>query len=86
MVEKKKPRFELKGVDDLFTTQEVRDERKLPRIRELPIDQITDFPDHPYKVRDDEDMMDTGWIGDVIVDLCNAPKKKTRVMGDGCER
>ena len=28
MVEKKKPRFELKGVDDLFTTQEVRDERK----------------------------------------------------------
>lgn len=58
MVEKKKPRFELKGVDDLFTTQEVRDERKLPRIRELPIDQITDFPDHPYKVRDDEDMMD----------------------------
>ena len=58
MVEKKKPRFELKGVDDLFTTQEVRDERKLPRIRELPIDQIADFPDHPYKVRDDEDMMD----------------------------
>ena len=58
MVEKKKPRFELKGVDDLFTTQEVRDERKLPRIRELPIDQIADFTDHPYKVRDDEDMMD----------------------------
>lgn len=58
MVEKKKPRFELKGVDDLFTTQEVRDERKLPRIRELSIDQIADFPDHPYKVRDDEDMMD----------------------------
>lgn len=58
MVEKKKPRFELKGVDDLFTTQEVRDERKLPRIRELPIDQIADFPDHQYKVRDDEDMMD----------------------------
>lgn len=50
MVEKKKPRFELKGVDDLFTTQEVRDERKLPRIRELPIDQIADFPDHPCGV------------------------------------
>lgn len=30
--------------------------------------------------------MDTGWIGDVILDVCNAPKKKTRVMGDGCER
>lgn len=30
--------------------------------------------------------MDTGWIGDVILDVCNAPKKKTRVMGDSCER
>ena len=81
MAKEKKPSFTLNGIDDMFTTQEVRDERKLPRIRELPIDQIADFPDHPYKVRDDEDMMDTGWIGDVIVDLCNAPKKKNKGHG-----
>ena len=45
-------------VEEIRTMQEVRDEWKLTRIRELPIDQISDFPDHPYKVRDDEDMMD----------------------------
>lgn len=56
MPKEKKQSFTLNSVDDLFTTQEVRDERKLPRIRELPIREIADFPDHPYKVKDDEDM------------------------------
>lgn len=42
--------------EDMFTMQEVRDERKLTRIKNLPVDQIADFPDHPYRVRDDEDM------------------------------
>ncbi len=37
--------------EDMFTMQEVRDERKLTRIRNLPVDQIVDFPDHPYRVR-----------------------------------
>ena len=36
-------------VEEIRTMQEVRDEWKLTRIRELPIDQISDFPDHPYK-------------------------------------
>ena len=45
-------------VEEIRTMQEVRDEWKLTRIRELPIDQISDFPDHPYKVKDDRDMMD----------------------------
>lgn len=57
MPKEKKPKFELNSVDDIFTTQEIRDERKLPRIRELPIREIADFPDHPYKVKVDEDMM-----------------------------
>ena len=30
--------------------------------------------------------MDVGWIGDVIIDICNAPKKKPRIMGDSYER
>ena len=42
--------------EDMFTMQEVRDERKLTRIRNLPVDQIVGFPDHPYRVRDDQDM------------------------------
>ena len=56
MPTEKKPRFTLNSVDDLFTTQEMRDDAKLKRINEIPIDQIDPFPDHPYKVKDDEDM------------------------------
>ena len=57
MPRKKEPRFELKGVDEFFTTQEMRDDAKLARIHEIPLDEIDEFPDHPYKVKDDEDMM-----------------------------
>ena len=57
MPKEKKPRFELKGVDEFFTTQEMRDEAKLAKIHEIPIEEIDVFPDHPYKVKDDEDMM-----------------------------
>ena len=57
MSREKKPSFTLNTVDDMFTTQEIRDERKLPRIRDIPIKAIKDFPDHPYKVKDDEDMI-----------------------------
>ena len=45
-----------KGLDDLFSTQEERDEAKLQKIRDIPLTEIDDFPDHPFKVRDDEDM------------------------------
>lgn len=44
-------------LDDLFSTQEERDEAKLSKIRDIPLELIDDFPDHPFKVRDDEDMM-----------------------------
>ena len=43
-------------VEEIRTMQEVRDEWKLTRIRELPIDQISDFPAHPYKVKVDPDI------------------------------
>lgn len=46
-----------KSLDDLFSTQEERDEAKLKKIFEIPIELIDNFPDHPFKVRDDEDMM-----------------------------
>ena len=53
----RKSDFTLPTLDDLFSTQEMRDEAKLAKIRNIPIEQIDDFPDHPVKVRDDEDMM-----------------------------
>lgn len=46
----------LHPVDDLFATDDIRAENKLERLMNLPIELISDFPDHPYKVKDDESM------------------------------
>lgn len=46
----------LTALDELFMTDEGRKESKLPRIQDIPLDQIDDMPNHPYKVRMDEDM------------------------------
>ena len=46
----------LPSLDELFSSQEERDDAKLKRIYEIPIEEIDPFPDHPFKVRDDEDM------------------------------
>ena len=53
----RKSDFTLPTLDDLFSTQEMRDDAKLAKIRDIPLELIDDFPDHPFKVRDDEDMM-----------------------------
>ena len=53
----RKSDFTLTSLDDLFKSQEVRDEEKLSKIRDIPLSQIDGFPDHPFKVKDDEDMM-----------------------------
>ena len=52
----RKSDFTLTKLDDLFSTHEQRDEEKLSKIRDIPLTEIDDFPDHPFKVRDDEDM------------------------------
>lgn len=49
--------FSLPSIDDLFSSQEQRDDAKLSKIRDIPLSEIDDFPEHPYKVRDDEDML-----------------------------
>ncbi len=46
----------LTAYDEMFMTDKERAEAKLPRIYDIPLDQIDDFPDHPFKVRMDEDM------------------------------
>lgn len=53
----RKSDFTLTKLDDLFTTQAQRDEEQLSKIRDIPLELIDDFPDHPFKVRDDEHMM-----------------------------
>ena len=47
----------LPSLDELFSSQKERDEADLKKIYEIPLDEIDPFPDHPFKVRDDEDMM-----------------------------
>ena len=46
----------LPSLDELFSSQKERDDAKLKRIYEIPLEEIDPFPDHPFKVRDDEDM------------------------------
>ena len=48
----------LTSLDNLFTTQEQRDAAKRDVVLDLPLDQIGDFPNHPFKVRQDEAMME----------------------------
>ncbi len=47
----------LPSLDELFSSQKERDEAHLKKIYEIPLNQIDPFPDHPFKVKDDEDMM-----------------------------
>ncbi|MDD6339763.1 MAG: ParB/RepB/Spo0J family partition protein, partial [Butyrivibrio sp.] len=55
---KRKSDFRLPSVDDLFTTQEMRDVESMTsgHILDIPISEIDDFPEHPFIVRDDEEM------------------------------
>ena len=49
--------FSLPKFEDIFSTQEERDEAKLDKIRDIPLSEIDPFPEHPFHVRDDEDML-----------------------------
>ena len=46
----RKSDFTLTKLDDLFTTQAQREEEQLSKIRDIPLELIDDFPDHPFKV------------------------------------
>ena len=56
MKEGKKLDLGLTGLDKLFSTEQERMESQLPKIYDIPLSEIDDFPDHPYKVKEDEDM------------------------------
>ena len=56
MARSKETKIELTAYDDLFETDQSREEAKLSKIRDIPISEIDEFPDHPFKVFIDEDM------------------------------
>lgn len=49
--------FVLPKLDELFTSQSERDNGMLPHLQDIPLSLLDDFPNHPFKVRDDEDML-----------------------------
>lgn len=57
MAKEKREEIQFPSLDELFSSQEEREDAKLKRIYEIPLTEIDPFPDHPFKVRDDEDMM-----------------------------
>lgn len=56
MAGNKRTEIKLTAYDDLFETDQSREEAKLSKIRDIPISEIDEFPDHPFKVLMDEDM------------------------------
>ena len=52
-------KIELASVDDLFSTEEGRQDAKLEKIQEIPLTELHPFKNHPFKVKDDEAMMET---------------------------
>lgn len=56
---KERPKIDLgmTGYDELFMNDQERAENRLPKIYDITLSEIDDFPDHPFKVKDDEDML-----------------------------
>lgn len=56
MSKKRKTDFTLSRLDDLFTSQSERENGLTPTIKDIPLEKLVPFPNHPFKVRDDEEM------------------------------
>ncbi len=63
MMAKNIPKMPLPKLDDLFTTEEERTNDKLEKVIDIKISDIDDFPDHPFKVIDDDEL-----IEDIVID------------------
>ena len=59
MARSRETKIELTAYDDLFQTDESREEAKLSKIRDIPISEIDEFPDHPFKVLMDEQLVES---------------------------
>ena len=75
-------RFTLPSSDELFKTEEAREEEKLEKVVNLPLQAISDFPGHPFKVRDDKEMQD---LADSVRDFGVLVPALVRPKGDGYE-
>lgn len=77
------PKINTSSLDDLFTTEEQRQEAKLEKIVKIPIDEISDFKKHPFNVRLDEEMeslIKSVEENGILVPVLVRPSKKVMVM------
>lgn len=58
-LEKQREKIELASVDDLFSTEESRQDEQLEKIQEIPLSELHPFKNHPFKVKDDDAMIET---------------------------
>ena len=68
-MKEQKQDMKLPKLDDLFTTQEERDYAVAEKVQEIDISKISNFPDHPFKVNDDEKMQDMYLRGKCLLKL-----------------
>lgn len=59
MAKSREINMNLPSVDDLFTTQEEREQKNQEYVKDISIYEITDFPNHPFKVKMDDKMLET---------------------------
>ena len=59
MAKSREINMNLPSADDLFTTQEERDQKNQEYVKDISIYEITDFPNHPFKVKMDDKMLET---------------------------
>ena len=71
----------LTGYDELFMNDAERKENKLPRIYDIPLSEIDDFPDHPFKVKLDEDMDQLVQVSRSAVSSPLSPSDRRRTGG-----
>ena len=70
------------ALDELFMNDKERAENKLPKIFDIPLSEIDDFPDHPYRVLDDEDIqnvlghVDISTTMNIYIDVTKDLKKE----------
>ena len=98
---RERPKLDLgmTGYDEMFMNDQERAENRLPKIFDIPLTEIDDFPDHPFKVRLDEDMeqliesvKNRGVItpitegGRPLRDRVRSPAQKSLRAGRSCDR
>ncbi len=72
----------LSSLDDLFSTEETRQEAQADagreKVRMIPLDELHPFAHHPFKVKDDEAMQDTVDVGVSNIGYTSTPERKSR--------